>query len=87
MGVGSLTFICFFYLQILAGEFANCLDIFGMLGPVAVPLEELTHSNWHRSGVQLEIYVTSPTQHATVEQDLQKLDAMEDLKAYDAHKT
>ena len=68
--MGSSTLIFFFYLEILAGKFGNYLDLFGMLGPMAVPLEELLHSGWHRSGVQLEIYVTSPTKYAVVEQVL-----------------
>lgn len=84
VGVRSPTFIFFFYLEILAGEFGNYLEFFGMLGPESVPLVGLLHSGWHRNGVQLEIHVTFPTQRAAVEQVLQKL---EELKAYGAHKT
>lgn len=76
VGVGSPTLIFLFYLEILAGEFGNYLDLFGMLDPMAVPLEELVHSSWHRSGIQVEIYVVSPRQGAAVEQVLQKLDAV-----------
>lgn len=61
----------------MPGEFGNYLDLFGMLGPVSVLLEELLH----RSGLQLETCVTPHTQCAAGEQDLQRLDAMEEHQA------
>lgn len=43
VGVSCPILIPFFYLEILTGEFHNYSDLFGMLGPLSVLLEELLH--------------------------------------------
>lgn len=72
VGVGSPAFTFFFYLEVWAVEFGNYLDFFGVLGLVAVPLEELLQAGWHRSGIQLE---------------MSRMDGMEEIRAYSARKT
>lgn len=80
VGVSCPILISFFYLEILTGEFRNYSDLFVMLGPVSVLLEELLHSSWHRSGIQPGACVTPHAQRAAVQQHLQRLEAMEERR-------
>lgn len=80
-GVSCPKLISFSCLEIWTAEFGSYLDLFGKMGPVSVLLEKLLHTSQHSSDEQLEMRVTPYAQCAAGEQDLQRLDAMEEHQA------